>query len=156
VTDRIRSLIEAGWLVADPATDEEVIGLWNKALGAWADAHVTANTDDARIIRTYDAGRLAATSLVRAYHLRVRAQNHHEHTLRTAALLGTGELRHSLDEFDRVRRLRSEAEYGWQSSSSGTPLSRGIELVGRILVLACTELRLSRPELAERIKHPEQ
>jgi len=152
--ERIESFVEAGWLAEAPASDEEVIGLWSKALGAWADAHVAANTDEARVIRTYDAGRLAATAVVRAHNYRVRAQNHHEMTLRTAGALGSDELRRALNEFDRVRRLRSEAEYGWEPAAE-SPLPHAIALVRRILSLCARELALARPPLAERFDPPE-
>lgn len=153
--ERIQSFVEAGWLAEAPASDEEVIGLWSKALGAWGDAHVTANTDEARVIRTYDAGRLAATAVVRAHNYRVRAQNHHEMTLRTAGALGGDELRRALNEFDRVRRLRSEAEYGWEPAPFESPLPHGMELVRRILSLCARELARARPALAERFHPPE-
>ena len=155
MTDRIRSFIESRWLDEDPAPDEEVAGLWQKALDAFADAHLEAASEEARVIRAYDAGRLAATALVRAHNLRVRAQNHHEIVIRSAGLLGGEELGRALNAFERLKGMRAKAEYGWENAPYIMPLSRAIELVRRILDLTAPELRAERPGIAKRISPPD-
>jgi hypothetical protein len=155
VTDRIRSFIEARWLDEHSAPDDEVAGLWLRALGAFADAHVQATTEEARVIRAYDAGRFAATAVVRAHNLRIRAQNHHEVVIRSAGVLGGAELQRSLNAFERLKGMRAKAEYGWENSPYALPLSHGLELVRRILDLTALELRTERPGIAERITLPE-
>jgi hypothetical protein len=132
----------------------KVAGLWSKALGALADARVDSTTEEARVIRAYDAGRLAATAVVRAHNFRIRAQNHHELVIRSASVLGSDELRRSLEQFERLKTMRAKAEYSWENAPYVMPLSRAIELVRRILELAAAELRTQRPGIAVRISSP--
>jgi hypothetical protein len=58
--------IESGRAEARPAGDEEVAAFWAKAVVAYADARLASASLDARLVRAYDAGRIAATAIVRA------------------------------------------------------------------------------------------
>ena len=66
VSDRVQGLIDAGRLAREPAPDDEITGLWTNALRAHADAGITAMSPNGRLVRAYDAGRIAATAVVRA------------------------------------------------------------------------------------------
>ncbi|HYH78141.1 MAG TPA: hypothetical protein VEX86_00030 [Longimicrobium sp.] len=156
MTDRIQSWVDAGWLSHVPAADEEVTGLWNKSVAALADARPEVMSADARLIRAYDAGRIAATAVVRCHGLRVRAQNHHEMILKSAALLGSPELAQALNEFDRVRHMRTEVEYGWQEVQvDDDRLVRALRLVQRILEMVAAELKACRPHVAAHVQPPD-
>jgi hypothetical protein len=100
----------------------------------------------------YDAGRFAATALVRAHGLRVRAQNHHEIVLRSAGLLGGDELNRALNQFHRVRTLRAELEYGWEDVTLGERLTEALSLADRVLALVAPQLVGVRPALAEHFR----
>jgi hypothetical protein len=105
VSDRIQALIDAGRLVREPAPDEEIAGLWANAIEAFADARFTGLSANGRMVRAYDAGRIAATAVVRAHDLRVRATNHRNRDRRTnraarrsapgGRAAGRGRVRHS-------------------------------------------------------------
>lgn len=118
MTDRIQNLIDAGRLVRENASDMEVAGLGSNALEAFADASFIGMSAKGRLVRAYDAGRLAATALVRARDLRVRASNHHEVTLAAAAFVSARDLAVALGDLEDLRTLRSDAEYGWGSTVS--------------------------------------
>ena len=81
MTDRIQNLVDAGRLSREPASDDEIAGLWANALQAFGDAQVESISANGRLLRAYDAGRIAAAAVVRSRDLRVRAANHHELTL---------------------------------------------------------------------------
>jgi hypothetical protein len=155
MTDRIQNLVDAGRLTQDEARDAEVAGLWSNALEAFADASVPGMSAKGRLVRAYDAGRLAATALVRSRNLRVRAANHHEVTLAAAGFLSAGELATLLGDLDDLRTLRSSAEYGWESSLSNTDAENALATVRLLLRHGARDLREHRPALAQRIQSPE-
>lgn len=151
MTDRIQSLIDAGRLSREPASDDEVAGLWGNAVQAFADAQVESVSANGRLLRAYDAGRIAAAAVVRSRDLRVRAANHHELTLAVAALVSSPELALAFNEMDGMRRLRTDLEYGWQAGASDTDVHRALDVVRRILRGGSAELPVSRPSLAGRL-----
>lgn len=148
---RIESFIEAGWLARQEADDQEVVGLWKKAAKFLGDSRRSDYDDDIRLMRAYDAGRLAATALVRAHALRTRAQNHHEMVLRAAGYIGPEELMRLIEPFNRLRTLRSEIQYGWEEVDLGGQVAKAISMATDILALIAPELRKARPAIADQI-----
>lgn len=126
-----------------------------EGLAALHDAEHEVVSVDGRLGRAYDAGRIAATAVVRCHGLRVRAQNHHEMVLKTAGLLGGAGLAQALDEFDRVRHMRAEAEYGWEDLQFDERVGRALKLARRVLILCAAELRACRPSIAQHIQPPD-
>ncbi|WP_420129270.1 hypothetical protein [Longimicrobium sp.] len=110
MTDRIQNLVDAGRLSRDAAADDEIVGLWTNALQAADDAQVESVSANGRLLRAYDAGRIAAAAVVRSRDLRVRAANHHKLTLAVAALVSGPELALAFSEMDGMRRLRADLE----------------------------------------------
>jgi hypothetical protein len=58
--------IEGGRAEERPAGDDEIAGFWSKAVVAYGDARLASASLDARLVRAYDAGPIAATAIVRA------------------------------------------------------------------------------------------
>lgn len=154
MTDRIQNLVEAGRLAREPAPDDEIAGLWANALQAFADARVAGMSLNGRLVRAYDAGRIAATALVRSRDLRVRAANHHEIAVGVAVLLAEESLARALRDFDGVRSVRTGVEYGWRGGASADDVDRAVDAAGRILRHGAENLRAHRPALASRILSP--
>ena len=152
MTDRIQNLIDMGRLLRDEAGDEEVAGLWSNALEAFADASVTGISAAGRLVRAYDAGRLAAAALVRSRDLRVRAANHHEITLVAASFTSSGDLEVALGDLQDLRTLRSAAEYGWQMSVSDDDAEDALAVVRRVIQGGAHNLQEHRPAIAARIQ----
>jgi hypothetical protein len=147
-------LIDLGRLSREPAEDDEVAGLWVNALQAFGDAKVAAVSPSGRLVRAYDAGRIAAMSLVRSRDLRVRATNHHEVTLTAARAIAGDELGQALSELDEFRARRANAEYGWRPTISVADAERAVQIVRRVLEEGARNLREHRPSLAHRIQFP--
>jgi hypothetical protein len=154
MSDRVSTLIELGRLSREPAEDDEVAGLWANALQAFGDANVEALSPSGRLVRAYDAGRIAAMALVRSRDLRVRASNHHEVTLATARLVAGDALSQALSDLDAFRARRANAEYGWRPTIGVEDADRAVEIVRRVLQHGATNLREHRPTLLERIQSP--
>lgn len=154
MSDRIQNLVDAGRLAREPAPDDEIAGLWTNAVQAYRDALVESISANGRLVRAYDAGRIAATAVVRARDLRVRAANHHELTLAVAALLSGAELARAFGELDGMRRLRVDLEYGWQAGASEKDVGRALDVVGRILDREAAELAAHRPSVRQRLQSP--
>lgn len=151
MTDRIQNLIDAGRLSREPAPDDEIVGLWSNAVQAFRDAQVASVSANGRLLRAYDAGRIAAAAIVRSRDLRVRAANHHELTLAVAALVSGADLAKAFSEMDGMRRLRADLEYGWQAGASDQDVDRALDVVRRILIGGAVELVASRPTLNARL-----
>ncbi|HEV7589018.1 MAG TPA: hypothetical protein VGO40_12950 [Longimicrobium sp.] len=154
MTDRIQSLIDAGRLAPDDAEDDEIAGLWASALEAMSDAGVAGTSASGRLIRAYDAGRLAAFALVRSRNLRVRASNHHEMIIAVAGMVGGATLTEALDELDRFRKLRNHLEYGWERRATNADAARALAAIRHILEEGARTLVGQRPTLAGRVEPP--
>ncbi|HYR08309.1 MAG TPA: hypothetical protein VEQ60_11090 [Longimicrobium sp.] len=151
MTDRVQNLVDAGRLSREPASDDEVAGLWTNAVQAFRDALVESVSANGRLLRAYDAGRIAAAAIVRSRDLRVRAANHHELTLAVAALVSGAELAKAFSEMDGMRRLRADLEYGWQAGASENDVQRALDVVRRILRGGSVELVATRQSLNARL-----
>lgn len=151
MSDRIQNLLDAGRLAREPAPDDEIAGLWANAVQAYRDALVEGVSTNGRLVRAYDAGRIAATAVVRARDLRVRAANHHELTLALAALLSGEALARAFTELDGMRRLRVDLEYGWQAGASEKDVGRALDVAERILAHGAEEVATQRASVRQRL-----
>lgn len=154
MTDRLRKLIELGRLSPEPADDDEIAGLWANTLQAFGDATIEMMSPRGRLVRAYDAGRIAAMALVRSRDLRVRATNHHEITLAAARAISGSELDAALSDLDAFRARRADAEYGWRSTITAADAERAAEIVRIVLREGARNLREHRATLARRIELP--
>jgi hypothetical protein len=113
VNSTIQHHLEGRRLEAWPADDAEVAGFWNKALIARTDAMNASSSTDNRLLRAYDAARLAALAVVRAAGFRTRgSDSHHFVTFDVArSLVADAELRRALDAMNALRKVRHEVEY---------------------------------------------
>ncbi|MFL5383410.1 MAG: hypothetical protein ACJ8GN_12905 [Longimicrobiaceae bacterium] len=154
MTDRIQSLIDAGRLAREQVDDAEVAGLWVNAQEAFSDGHAAGASASGRLLRAYDAGRIAALAIVRAHDLRVRAMNHHETAIAVAAVLGGDKLEDALDDLDRFRKLRHHLEYGWDRRASEADVAKVLSIVHHILKEGARRVVERRPALAGQIAPP--
>jgi hypothetical protein len=152
--DRIENLIAAGRLQHSAAPDEEVIGLWGNALKAFGDATLASQSLRGRLTDAYDAGRLAAHAIVRCHGLRVRAANHHEMTIATAALLTGSPLSQALNRLQGTRTMRVEIEYGWGNVVNPHEVDSATSIVREILQEGARHIRAQRETVKRRIKLP--
>jgi hypothetical protein len=124
------------------------------ALQALEDARIPGLSASGRLVRAYDAGRIAAMAILRSRDLRPRASNHHEITIGAAQMLAAGELRSALGGLDVMRPLRTEAEYGWQAKPSAGDAERAMNVARQVLEHGARNLAEQRPTLGNRIQPP--
>lgn len=108
----VRRLLEAGRLRAQPMQREHVAALWRKAVNSGRDAALPGMSVDGALRSAYEAGHLAALSLLAAHGLRTGSgQGHHEVAFAAAAALGHAGLDELVADSMEVRSLRKGAMY---------------------------------------------
>src|SRR5687767_11050597 len=84
----VRRHLEGGTLEERGAADDVVAAFWGKAIVAYNDARVASSSLDNRLLRAYDAGRIAALAIVRAAGYRTKGgEGHHYVTFDVARSL---------------------------------------------------------------------
>jgi hypothetical protein len=153
----VRNHLDARRLENIPAPDSEIIGFWEKALVACRDAHNASASPDNRLLRAYDAARLAASAILREAGLRSRGrEGHHYVTFDTArSLVSDPALRNALDEMNSMRDVRHAVEYEADDSLDQATVDEAISSAGQVLRLGAEYLRSARPAAAPSITSPE-
>lgn len=146
--------IESGRAEARPAGDDEVAGFWRKALVAYADARLASASLDARLVRAYDAGRIAATAIVRAGGYRTRGgEGHHFVTFDLAGgLVADPDLRTALDTMNGLRTHRHALEYEPEDEVDGAVVEEAVSAATIIINAGAGHLRALRPSAHSRFK----
>jgi hypothetical protein len=155
LNERIESLLASGRLERFDASDDEVVGIWANALQAFRDASLSSQSLRGRFTDAYDAGRVGAHAIVRCHGLRVRARNHHEMTIATAALLTDLQLAGGFDRLQAIRTARAEIEYGWSAEVTAKQVEDAAALAREILEGGARHIRAERKQIKRRIKLPE-
>ena len=145
----IEKHIEARRLEPRPARDQEVLGFWTKAVTALGDAMNPGSSLDNRLIRAYDAGRIAAFGLVRDAGYRTRGgEGHHYVTFDVARSVVTDpDLRRVLAEMDGLRKVRHSVEYEAHDDVDEPTVKEACRLAKQIIELGTKHLRERRPAL---------
>lgn len=150
---RIQRLIDEKRLEVAEAPDDEIVGLWQKAFQAHRDGRLAGLSLDGRFARAYDAGRVAATAIVRAAGYRVRSASHHHDTIYAALHIVDHEaLEQALAELEEIRSQRHVAEYGWSGSVGRDEVESAIHVAERVINLGADCLREARPGIKSRLK----
>lgn len=145
--------LDARRLEAWPADDNEVLGFWRKALVARDDARNASASPDNRLLRAYDAARLAAMAVMREAGYRTRgSESHHFLTFEVArSLVGDAELRRALDAMNSLRKVRHEVEYEAEGEVDEEMVEKARGLAEQVIALGGEHLRNQRrldlPEL---------
>ncbi|HEX8208925.1 MAG TPA: hypothetical protein VF584_01965 [Longimicrobium sp.] len=146
--------IESGRAEARVAGDDEVAAFWGKAVVAYADARLASASLDARLVRAYDAGRIAATAIVRAGGYRPRGgEGHHFVTFDLAGALVTDPaLRTALDAMNGLRTHRHALEYEPEDDVDRAVVDEAVNAATIIINAGADHLRALRPGARARFK----
>jgi hypothetical protein len=133
-----------------PADDNEVLGFWRKSLIAHEDARNTSVSPENRLLRAYDAARLAALAVMREAGYRTRgSESHHFVTFEVArSLASDAELRRALDAMNSLRKVRHEVEYEAEGEIDEAAVEEARQIAERVISLGAEHLRSKRPHLA--------
>jgi hypothetical protein len=70
----VRRYLESGMLEVRASDDDEVAAFWRKAVMAYDDSRLASSSPESRLLRAYDAGRIAAFAIVRSAGYRTKAE----------------------------------------------------------------------------------
>ncbi len=132
------------------AADDEVLGFWSKAITAYGDATNPSSSLENRLLRAYDAARIAAYALVRDAGYRTRgSDSHHYVTFDVArSVVSDSELRGALDDMNGFRKVRHAVEYEAEDDADEQNVGVACHLAERVISLGAQHLRAQRPNLA--------
>lgn len=150
----VRRHLEGGTLEARGAGDEMIVAFWRKALVALGDARLASASLDNRLLRAYDAGRIAALTIVRCAGYRTKGgDGHHYATFDVArSLVEDADLRSALDEMNGIRTLRHDVEYEPEDEVDAETVATTVAVASRIINGGAQHLRAARPSISARLK----
>lgn len=131
------------------ADDAEVQGFWNKAMTALSDAANAGSSLENRLLRAYDAARLAAFAIVRSSGYRtLGTESHHFVTFEVARSLAADPgLRSALATVNGLRRVRHAVEYEACDSTDEPTVATAIQLAQQVMRLGSELIHAQRPHL---------
>lgn len=147
----IRRLLEARQLEEASVSDDQVAGLWGKALEAYRDSFGEPRSRNGRFRDLYEAGRIAATALVAAAGYRPRGQAHHHAALQAAAALSPEAVEEAVFTVEGARGHRHETNYGSADVLQDEDVAEIRAAVTVLLTAGADHLVALRPRLAGRI-----
>ncbi|HUF50216.1 MAG TPA: hypothetical protein VMN60_05250 [Longimicrobiales bacterium] len=149
----IERLLESRMIEAIQADDDEVVGLWRKAIESCGDSEVGGMSRDGVFKLLYDAGRQAATAFVAAHGYRAKgASGHHHSVLAAAAALASESHADFFKQMDLQRGRRHEIEYSAYSEIDAEDIEELRGLVRSLINETAAALRKVRPSIKQRIR----
>lgn len=133
------------------APDEEVLGMWGKAMRTARSAAAPGLVDDpdSQFTLVYQSALQGATALVRAAGYRVRGENNHYLTFATVAALALGDLSEAARDLNAIRQRRHAAVYDWESTTLPEQLNALRRATDLLLSEADSWLRRQRPSMVK-------
>jgi hypothetical protein len=149
----IRNHLEGRRLKAEAADDAEVLGFWKKALVARGDATNSTGSMENRLLRAYDAARLAATAIVREAGYRASgSEGHHYVTFDVArSLVREPALKNALDAMNTLRKVRHDVEYEAEGEVDEKTMAKAFRGAEQVIALGRVHLGEQRPNLQEQL-----
>ena len=149
----IERLLESRMIEEVHADDDEVAGLWRKALESYGDSEVRGMSKDGVFKLLYDAGRQAATAFVTAHGYRAKGTaGHHHSVLAAAAALASESHADLFKQMDLQRGRRHEIEYSAYSEIDAKDIDELRGLVRSLINETAASLREVRPSIRKRIR----
>jgi hypothetical protein len=149
----VERLLESRMIEEVQADDDEVTGLWRKAIESYGDSEARGISKDGAFKLLYDAGRQAATAFVAAHGYRAKGGlGHHHSVLAAAAALASGSHADLFMQMDLQRGRRHEIEYSAYSEIDAEEIDELRGLVRSLINETAASLREVRPEIKQRIR----
>lgn len=113
---RLEMMLNGREIEARPAADDEVVGMWGKAVSSLRDSLHADIAADTAFTLSYQAALQAATVVVRAAGYRVRGGAHHQHTFEAVVALELDvALTAAARDLNALRKKRHTAVYEWEA-----------------------------------------
>jgi len=151
---RIELLLESRVLERIEPDERALLGYWEKARRADADARLPGTSTEGAFDRAYQAAFLLATATLHAsgYRVRGRAGGHHYNTFYAISDLGAPELVRLGGELNDLRGRRHEALYEAVAELPVADLERLRSAADEFFHIARNRLIAAYPELAGRLR----
>lgn len=153
MSDSLERLREARFIEEVAADDEEIVGLWSKALESYGDSGARPLSRTGAFKLLYDAGRQAVMALVHAHGYRTKGTSaHHQAIFAAGAALAPESLSSLIKQLELQRGTRHDAEYSARREIGDEDVERVRTLVWAVINDTASVLRSLRPYLRSRIK----
>jgi hypothetical protein len=144
---RLQVMLDSRQIEAAAAGDDEVRGMWSKAVRSLHSSRVEGLDTDSTFTLAYQGALQAATAVVRAAGFRVRGDGHHHHTFAAVAALGLGEISDAARDLNVIRQRRHGAIYDWETSVQEKELASLQSAADRLIEYGRVWLTEQRPRL---------
>lgn len=153
---RLQIMLDSQEIEALAAPDEEVLGMWSKAVRTARSASVPglAGDPDSQFTLIFQSAFQGATAVVRAAGFRVRGENNYHLTSATVAALALGELSAAARDLNGIRQRRHAAVYDWDSTIGPDHLNALRRTTNALLREAGSWLRQQRPSMPADCEFP--
>jgi hypothetical protein len=148
---RVQMLLDSAKLERVAFTDEQVVGLWEKALEAYTDSSSSPRSWNGQFRDLYEGGRLAATAFVAAAGFRAKGAGHHRTTITAAAELSPDEVADAFYTVEGARGNRHATNYGSEDVVDEEDVAEIREALRVLMRDGAQHLRSLRPGAAGRI-----
>lgn len=154
---RIQILLDSRDIEELVAEDEEVVGMWSKAVRTFRSAGAVGLDEDpdSRFTLLYQSALQGATTVVRTAGFRVKGNNNHQIVFSTVAALGLGELSEAARDLNVIRQRRHAAVYDWETSVGREQVEALRGVATRLFREALQWLCGERPSLRGRLPAPD-
>ena len=153
VGPRVARLLESRSIELVEPDDRAVLGYWEKARRALADAGLEGASREGAFERAYQAGFLVATAVLhsRGYRVRGSAAGHHYVVFYALGEFGAEASARLADELNDLRGLRHEALYEAIPVTEAQDVERMVTAATELFELGKEMISRVRPEPTERL-----
>lgn len=152
VPAKIRVLLEGHKLEEVQFTDDQVVGLWSKAIEAYTDSFARPRSWNGQFRDLYEGGRLAATALVAAAGYRAKGPDHHRSVIVAAAELSPETVADAFYAVEGARGNRHDTNYGSADVVDEADVAEIRAAVEVLMSRGAKHLRALRPDAKQRIR----
>ena len=145
---RLQVMLDSRQIEALPAGDEEVQGMWAKAVRSLRSSGVAGLDPDSAFTLAYQGTLQASTAIIRSAGYRVRGEGHHHHTFAAAAALGLGQLSEAARDLNVIRQRRHDAIYDWETVTRDRDLAALRSAAERLCEHGRRWIQTERPDVA--------
>lgn len=144
---RLQVMIESRHIETAPAKDEEVLGMWGKAVRSLRSSAFAELDPDSAFTLAYQAALQCATAIIRTAGYQVRGDGHHHHTFAAVAALNLGELSDAARDLNVIRQRRHEAIYDWETVTRDRDIAQLRSAATRLFDHGRRWIQAHRPQL---------
>lgn len=155
---KVQMMLEGHKLAPMAFPDDQVVGLWTKAVEAYTDSFSIPRSWNGQFRDLYEGGRLAATAFIAAEGYKPIGQDHHHSAIVAAAEFSPEPVGEAFYTLEGARGLRHDTNYGSADVVEEDDVNELREALDVIMTEGAKHLRSLRPDAKHRIRvtHPKR